>query len=63
MSESTMPNRPTIIILAFVAGAALFSLAPGLSTTVQLMAFYAFFASTEREKASGRTCIPSRAAK
>jgi cobalt-zinc-cadmium efflux system membrane fusion protein len=35
MSESNMPNRPTIIIFAFVAGAAVFALAPGLSTTVQ----------------------------
>jgi cobalt-zinc-cadmium efflux system membrane fusion protein len=30
-----MANRSTIIVVAFVAGAAIFALAPGLSTTVQ----------------------------
>lgn len=35
MSESNMPNRPTMIVLAFVTGAAVFALAPGLSITVQ----------------------------
>ena len=30
-----MASRPTIIILSFLAGAAIFALAPGLSTTVQ----------------------------
>jgi membrane fusion protein, heavy metal efflux system len=32
-----MANRPTIIVIAFVAGAAIFALAPGLSTSVQRM--------------------------
>ena len=34
-SESIMPNRSTIIVISFLAGAAIFALAPGLSTTVQ----------------------------
>jgi membrane fusion protein, heavy metal efflux system len=32
-----MANRPTIIVIAFMAGAAIFALAPGLSTSVQRM--------------------------
>ena len=32
-----MANRPTIVVIAFVTGAALFALAPGLSTSVQRM--------------------------
>src|SRR5712675_1847514 len=34
-SEGAMANRSTTIVVAFVAGAAIFALAPGLSTTVQ----------------------------
>ncbi len=32
---SIMASRSTIIVFAFLAGAAIFALAPGLSTTVQ----------------------------
>jgi cobalt-zinc-cadmium efflux system membrane fusion protein len=35
--KTIMANRPTIIVIAFVAGAAIFALAPGLSTSVQRM--------------------------